>query len=253
MKRWLSPLSLGMVAVLVGGCQDGVGDSDFVEEETLRADVALVAADAMFEDLVLMQDPPVLALLGAGPELAGAEVAGSHTFSKQVRFFAEGGAEQDRYDPLLTASIEVVWDLARSAENAFWSASIQRHREMTVTGLLGAETQRTWNGTGTGVVARSRHPEEGVARTYDMSSEVQIEDVVRGVPRMDHPYPQSGTITRRIHVVVTKDGETMGERDVTAVITFDGTQFATVTVGPDSWKIDLSQGRVRDVLKRPRP
>lgn len=253
MKRWLSPLSLGMVVVLVGGCQDGVGDSDFVEEETLRADVALVAADAMFEDLVLMQDPPVLALLGAGPELAGAEVAGSHTFSKQVRFFAEGGAEQDRYDPLLTASIEVVWDLARSAENAFWSASIQRHREMTVTGLQGVETQRTWNGTGTGVVARSRHPEEGVARTYDMSSEVQIEDVVRGVPRMDHPYPLSGTITRRIHVVVTKDGETVGERDVNAVITFDGTQFATVTVGPDSWKIDLSQGRVRDVLKRPRP
>lgn len=252
MIRWVRSLSLvALVALGAAGCQDGVGDSDFVEEETLRADAALVAADAMFEDLVLMQDPPVLALLGAGPELAGAEVVGSHTFSKQVRFFAEGGTEQDRFDPLLTASIEVVWDLARSAENAFWSASIQRHRDMTVTGLLGMETQRTWNGTGTGVVARSRHPEEGVTRTYDMSSEVQIEDVVRGVPRMDHPYPLSGTITRRIHVVVT--GATVAERDVTAVITFDGTQFATVTVGPDSWKIDLSQGRVRDVLKRPRP
>jgi hypothetical protein len=250
MKRWLGLMSLGAVAVLASGCDDGIGDAEVIDEAAIRADAALVAADAMFEDLVLMQDPPVLALLGAGPELAGAEVAGSHTFSKQVRFFAEGGAEQDRFDPLLTAYIEVVWDLARSAENAFWSASIQRHRDMRVTGLLGVETQRTWNGTGTGVVARSRHPEEGVARTYDMSSDVIIANVVRGVPRVDHPYPLSGTITRHMKVVVTKADEVVAERDVTAVITFNGTKSATVTVGSDKWEVDLSQGRVKGIFRK---
>jgi len=252
--RWVRSLSLvAVVALGAAGCDDGVGDADVIDEEALRADAALVAVDGLFEDLVLMQEPPVLALLGAGPELAGAEAPGSVSFSKQVTFFDKDGAEQDRYDPLLTASIAVVWDLARSVETTFWSASIQRHRAMTVTGLLEVETQRTWNGTGTGVVARSRHPEDGVARTYDMSSDVIIANVVRGVPRVDHPYPLSGSITRNIDVRVTKDGEVVAERDVTAVITFDGTQFATVMVGPDSWKIDLSQGRVRGQLKKPRP
>ena len=250
MKRWLGLMSLGAVAVLASGCDDGIGDAEVIDEAAIRADAALVAADAVFEDLVLMVDPPILALPAATPDLGGAEAPGSVTFSRQVTFYDAAGAEQEKYDPLLTASIHVVWDLSRSVEHAFWSASVQRHREMRVTGLLGVETERTWNGTGNGIVARSRHPEEGIARTYDMTSDVLIANVVKGVPRVQHPYPLSGTITRHMKVVVTKADEVVAERDVTAVITFNGTQFATVTVGPDKWEVDLSQGRVKGIFRK---
>ncbi len=64
------------------------------------------------------------------------------------------------------------------------------------------------------------------------------------------PSPLSGSITRHFTVVATKDGETVGERDVTAVVTFNGTQFATVTVGTDSWEVDLSQGGLKGAFKR---
>jgi len=252
MKRWIGIVTLAAVAVLAVGCDDGIGDQEVIDEGGLRADAALVAADAMFEDLALMQDPPILALPGMFPNLAGSEAPGNVTFSRQVTFYDGDGNVQDRYDPLLTASIKVEWDLSRSVEHAFWSASVQRQREMMVTGLLGVETERTWNGTGSGVVARSRHPEEGIARTYDMSSAIVIDAVVRGVPRSEHPYPLSGSITRHMEVVVTKDGQVVAERDVTAVITFNGTQFATVTVGPDSWDVDLSQGRLKGILKKKR-
>ena len=250
MKRWIGVFALAAVAVLAVGCDDGIGDQEVIDEGALRADAALVAVDAVFEDLALMQDPPVLALPAGSPDLAGSEAPGNVTFSRQVTFYDEDGVEQERYDPLLTASIKVEWDLSRSVEHAFWSASVQRQREMMVTGLLGMESERTWNGTGGGVVARSRHPEEGIARTYDMSSEISIDAVVRGVPRSEHPYPLSGSITRHMKVVVTKDGQVVAERDVTAVTTFNGTQFATVKVGPDSWEVDLSQGRVRGIFKK---
>jgi hypothetical protein len=60
----------------------------------------------------------------------------------------------------------------------------------------------------------------------------------------------SGTITRIIHVVV-KEGETVvAERNKTVVITFDGTQFATMTVGDSTWQVDLSQRGVRGRFRK---
>ena len=51
-------------------------------------------------------------------------------------------------------------------------------------------------------------------------------------------------------IVVTENGEVIGERDVTSIITFDGTQFATVTVGEDSWQIDLAQRGLKNRFGR---
>ena len=121
---------------------------------------------------------------------------------------------------------------------------------MWITGLEGEETERTWNGVGSGDVFKSRHPDDGVTRTYDMETLAEHSDVVRKVPRAENPWPVSGTITRWIHVVVTENGEVIGERDVTSVISFDGSQFATVTVGEDEWQIDLAQRGLKGRLGR---
>ncbi len=251
MKTWIRTLAVVAVATLgTAACDDAVTPADTVDIQALRADVATVAAQAMFQDLSLMLDPPVLALSDGGP-LPTSDI--THTFKKVVTFYDAAGKKQNGYDPLTTASMNVVWDLKRSTEATFWSAEVERHRDMIISGLAGEETERTWNGSGTGKVERSRHPEGGVERTYDMEETLVTTNVVWGVPRAQNPYPKSGTITRRFEVVVTKDGEVVSERDVTVVVTFDGSQFATVKVGDDTWKVDLALGGLRAALRGKKP
>ena len=233
------------------GCETGTTDTDAFDDAALSADAALVAADGMFQDLAHMQSPGTWAGTGTAPEAVGIEIQGSRSFSKTVTFFDAEGNEQSRYHPETTAKMHVVSDLTRDVSHTFWSAEIERHRDMEVTGLAGPEpeTQRTWNGTGTGDVERSRHPEGGAVRTYEMESSAVITTVVRGVPRADHPYPISGSITRTIHAVITIDDvETV--KDIVATITFDGDNTAIMTIGEESWEIDLDDRGVRRMFQR---
>jgi hypothetical protein len=243
MKTWIKTFAAGATLALgLAACDDGA--PDLVDDAALRADAALVAADAMFQDLAVMQDPGGLGLLGGGPDLGPGDGGGIVSWTRDVTFLDEDGNEQSEYDPLLTASIHTVWHFSREASRTFWSADIERDRDMWISGLLGEETERTWNGTGSGDVFKSRHPEGELVRTYDMTSNAVHDNVVRRVPRAENPHPVSGTITRHIHVVVKEGDEVLGERDLTTVINFDGTELATVTVGEDSWTIDLSLGRL---------
>jgi hypothetical protein len=243
---------ISMMAVLALGaaaCEDGGTNTNAFDDAALRADVALVAADAMFQDLAHMESATVWAGTGFAPEASGIEIQGSRSFSRTVTFFDAGGTEQDSYDPLTTASMHIVSSLTREVTHTFWSAEIERHRDMTVTGLEGEETQRTWNGTGTGDVEKSRHPDGGPERTYDMTSSAVISGVVRGVPRSENPYPLSGTITRTVHAVITVDG-VEEVRDIVAVIEFDGDNTATMTVDGDTWEINLDEKGVMHRFQR---
>jgi hypothetical protein len=238
-----------MVALGAVACDDAGTAPDLVDEAALRADVALVAADGVFEDLSVMLAPVALSQAGTGPDLVSYGGQGSYTFSKEVTFFAEDGTVQDNYDTLLTASINVIWAFERTSEHSFWSAEIERNRDMTITGLLGEETVRTWNGDADADVYRSRHKDEAT-RTYDMEMEATHSDVVRGVPRADNPWPLSGTITRHVHVIVMEGDEVIGERDVTATVTFTGTQFVTMNVDGDEFEIDLAERGVKKKMMR---
>ncbi len=245
MRMWMRPFAFTAVLALgVAACEDGTTDTNAFDDAGLLADAALVAADGMFQDLAHMQSPTTWTGQGSAPEAAGIEIQGSRSFSKTVTFFDGDGFEQDRYDPETTASMHVVAHLTREVTHTFWSAEIERHRDMTVTGLEFTETERTWNGTSSGEIEKSRHPEGGVVRTYDMTSAAVITAVVRGVPRADNPYPKSGTITRTIHAVRTIDG-VEEVRDVVVTITFDGDNTATMTVDGESWEIDLNDRNVR--------
>jgi hypothetical protein len=253
MKTWMKPFAL--VAVLALGaaaCEDGTTDTNGFDEGGLIADAALIAADGMFQDLAHMQSPATWAGIGFGPEAGPIEIQGSRTFSRTVTFFPE-----DSYDPVTTTHMHIVSDLEREVTHTFWSAEIERHRDMTVSGLAGEETQRTWDGTGTGKVFKSRHPEGGAVRTYDMESSALITQVVRAIPRAENPWPLSGTITRTIKAVRTKEGEDPVERNLTVTITFNGTQFVKMLVddlsdadGPVEYDIDLAQRNVNRRFQR---
>ena len=247
MKTWMKPFAMMAVwAVAAAGCEDGTNDFD---DEGLIADAALVAADGMFQDLAHMQSPTSWGGSSVGPEAVPIEIQGSRNFSKTVTF-----SPGDSYNPLLTESMHIVSDLTREVTHTFWSADIARHRDMTVTGLVGEETERTWNGSGTGDVLKSRHPEGGAVRTYDMESTATHTNVVRGVPRAENPWPLRGTITRMIHAVRTKDGEDPVEKNLTVTITFNGTQNVKMLVddGTDvvEYDIDLAERNVKKRFQR---
>jgi len=164
---------------------------------------------------------------------------------REVTFFDAGGVEQAAFDRLLTASIHIVVDASGERDRPNWSGSVERHRDMWVTGLEGEETERTWNGTGENSVLRSRHVDTLPARTYDMTGSSTIDDVVVPHPRTDAAWPQSGTITRLVHILVLENDVVIREVDRTVVVVFDGTQYATMTVNGEVFTIDLAERRLR--------
>ena len=253
MKLWMKPFALRAVLALgAAACEDGTTDTGSFDDEGLIADAALVAADGMFQDLAHMQSPTVWGGIGSGPQPVGVEIQGSKSFSRTVTFFP--GPD---YHPETTTHMQIVSDLEREVTHTFWSADIERHREMEVSNLFGDETERIWNGIGTGEVFKSRHPEGGAVRTYDMESTAVFTQVVRGVPRAENPWPLSGTITRTIEVTRTEEGEEPVQKNITVTITFNGTQFVKMLVddlnddGPAvEYDIDLAERNVKKRFQR---
>lgn len=276
MKTWIGRLApLAFLVLAMSACQDGIITGDAaVDEEAIRAEAALVAADAMFRDLSLAGDPGLqgFGFGGAGhggwasawgQTMPGGPGGPCHskgpgkgfecpdlvregfTHSREVTFFDGDGNVQDAYDPLETASIELHLATEGSVEKTFWTATVERERTLVITGLEGEETAHTVNGTASGRTYRSRNPLEGTERSRDMTTTAEISDVVHAVPRQDNPYPLSGSITRHIQVVVMEDGEVVATREVTTVVTFDGTRYATLMVDGETYTIDLEKRGVK--------
>ncbi len=263
MKNLIRNTSLGAAVVLMAACNsDGIGPNPALSP-MLNRDVAQVAADIVGEDVDLMTDQA----LGDGPmgffSVASDEFAmrdcpfvngrfecppvtrGPLTFLRSFAFFDAQGGAQEAFDPLTTASANFVTSVEGEVSRDAWSASVSRDRDRTVSGLVGEETTRTWNGTGSGEISRSRHTDGEEARTYEMEYTSSTSNVVVGVPRADNPWPLSGTVTKNVTVTITggpRDGTTATR---TVVVTFNGTQFVTATVNGETFEIDLGNHRVR--------
>ena len=223
-----------LTTIALAACNDANGPS--AEDLALNEAVAAVAADGAIEDVQQM-----FFALGAEPALGASYDAAAppRNFSRTVTFYDAGGLVMDAYNAETTASINIVVEMSGDVERDGWTASVLRSRDLTVSGLAGAETSRTWNGTGTGLVSRSQHSDEHGDRSYDMSSSVVIADVVRNLPRDLNPWPMSGTITRSVTVTITTaDGVVTRER--TAVLTFNGTQFVILLVNGEEYEVDLA-------------
>ena len=230
-------LTLSLIAL--AACSDTAGlESSFEESSTL--DVAMVAADATIEE-----HGDLGRLFGGG---GGRPPGGDAT--RTATFFDAAGNEQEAHDPLTTASIHLVIESTHEFSRDSWTGTGTRSRDLWITGLEGEETSRTVNGTGAGSVTRSQHTDADGTRTYDMSSTSVMENVVHPVPRTDDAWPLSGTITRNmtINVVNGPDGDVTKTR--TVVITFNGTNLVTMTVGDETFEIDMSTRSDRHPFQR---
>lgn len=262
-----SSLAAFPVLLLLVGCSDTL-DPLSDEEQLVNLDVAQYVADATNDDIVAMTSEAEFAMRRGLHDVAGCQRwaffkvrcmprkfpgDGDLNITHEVTFYGpdvdnDGNLDpQEEYDSLTTEAINYVASIEGTREHTHngvqFSVTVNRQRDFTVSGLTGEETQRTWNGTGSADVNRARTSDEKGTRTYDMSSTTVVEDVVILVPRAG-TYPQSGTITRHVTVEVVDGLEdpTTRERDV--VIEFDGTQFATITLNGEVFKLDLETREV---------
>lgn len=252
-------------------CGDGATDPS-QDVPTLNADVAAAVADGVGEDVATMRDLnfglrtgllflPIGSLQArncpwnstSGWHECETRTVGPLTIERQYAFYNPAGTAQEHYDGDQTASIRVQrsvdGSIERVTDGGTLSGDIHHDRDLTVSGLQGNEQQRTWNGTGHSEISRTRVADGRGSRAYEMSADVEIDDVVVPHPNNEDqdPWPLSGTITKHVEGSVTVNGETRSfER--TVVITFDGTQFATATVtgtgGSGTFVIDLANRRL---------
>jgi len=232
------------VTLTVAACgREGTGPGD--PTATMDRDVALFAADAAGQDVELMRGPGGRFGLGLGANPGAFECTtverNGMTLTRTCAFFDASGTPQSAYDPVATESVVVHVEMTGSLDRGDWgSSSVSRIRDFTVKGLSGSETSATWNGTGSGTMSRIHQTRDGGEMQMDMSSTETATDVIIPVPRTETSWPLGGTITKFVSVTITggpRDGTTH-ERNVT--ITFDGTQFATVTVGDQTFTVDLA-------------
>jgi len=228
-------------------------------ESLVTLDVAMVAADALIEDVAELWLDIGVGI--EGPSAAPADTVkrqSSHVRTVTITFYDAEGNEQEAYDKVTTASVHKV--IERSGEKSrvnssgtkSWSSTISRIKDRTITGLEGDETTRTANGTGSSTVSKSRHSDVNGDRSYGMTSTSITTDVVHTVPRKENPYPLSGTITRDVTVVKIVNGQDNAKtRTRHVVITFDGTQFAHITVNGESFEVDLSARDGRHPVRKP--
>lgn len=198
------------------------------EMDLFNADVAVVAADGAMDGLRLMNDPNMHR--GGGP----------FDRTRTVTWYDENDVPQDAYDPDETAWMEIKVDVVGEASRQFWTANVERHSVMVVSNLLGEETYREFNGGGTEKVLRSHHSDEFGTRTYDITGEFSYDGVKAPVPGSEVPWPLEGTITRHMVVVITNGPNGDETRERTVIVTFNGTQFATISVNGETSELDLA-------------
>lgn len=255
---------VGALTLTFTACADSTGVDTL--DEALYQDMAVVAADATLEDVSTWSLPFEFGSAMGAPAgqpgapttpggMAPAGPGGHHGIgsslsgTRTVTFYAADGAEQDGYDALTTASISFILDVSGEVTREGWTASIARTKEMTVTGLEGEETHRTFNGEGTESVSGTRTLLDGTVRTHVMNGTFTYTDVVVPVPGSEPRYPISGTITRSMTVTISGP---RGERtrSVEMTITFDGDSTATLLVNGEAHEIDLTAQPGRHPLMR---
>lgn len=164
------------------------------------------------------------------------------TINRSFALFDAQSRPMQAFDHQLTASANVQWSLQGTVTRDNWSGTVNRSRDMTVSGMAGLETQRTWNGEG------SNHTEAQFTggagtRTYTHDVQTTVTNVVVAVPRaLNNPWPLSGTLTADVTSTRPRFGG--GTVDFTAVVTFNGTRFVPLDVGEREFCFDLAMRRV---------
>ena len=166
------------------------------------------------------------------------------TVVRSLAFFDANGAPMNHFDST-TASMDVQATLSGVVATTAGADTVNGSRDLTATGLLGHNTTRTWNGSGGGTHG-AYWSDSAATRTADVSYSSTFSNIVVNLPRSANPYPASGSISRVVtgSGVVTKGDSTRTiSISRTVGITFNGTEFVPMTVGSQTYTLDLATGK----------
>lgn len=255
-------LVVGATALfVVTACSDSTASNPAVNNNEATLDLAITAGDAIATDVGLLvageadgmtfttsaqrSDAPLHSTTGCslvdGRRVCTGTTDAGLTITRSFAFYDATDAIQTTFDPATTAKINFQMSLSGTVTRPHGTATITRERNMTLSGLAGAETQRTWNGTGAGTENSTATGDRGT-RTYVGATKDTTTNVVFTLPRSEHPFPASGTIMHRIDGTATFEGAQSGTRTITrrAVVTFNGTAIVPLQVGERSCTLNLT-------------
>ena len=258
----------GVIALALAACSgDGTGtDADLTLEES--TDAAQTVGDAVSEDVGQWFDgEATMGAGGVGPSVMaeGALALGDQcpfnastgrfvcppvvregiTINRSFALFNAQNQPMQAFDPQLTASANFQWSAQGTVTRDNWTGTVNRQRDMTVTGLAGLETRRTWNGEGSNHIEATFTGSAGT-RSYTHDVQTEVDDVVVAVPRaLNNPWPLSGTFTADVTSNRPRFGG--GTVDFTAVVTFNGTRFVPLDIGDRHFCLDLALRRLSDL------
>ena len=259
-----SALRLACIAglMLVGACSDPVTPAPAVDDDLATLDMAVSAGDAIAADVGFLIDgefggmrmvgplppPPPggdrpaldCSIADDGRHVCTGTGPGGLSITQSFAFFDAANAIQRTFDPVTTASINFQLAVSGTVSRDGHTATITRNRNHTLSGLAGEETQRTWNGTGTGSHNGSATGPRGT-RTYVMVEQDTTTNVVFALPRDVNRWPVSGSIVHRMSSTATMDGDRSGTRTINrrAVVTFNGTADVTLQIGDHTCALNL--------------
>ncbi|MGI9076677.1 MAG: hypothetical protein ACR2G6_05005 [Gemmatimonadaceae bacterium] len=165
----------------------------------------------------------------------------SMTISAEYALYDALGASQMTYNDITTASAQVWYKAFGNLVNPTGAADIDRVRTLTVNGLSGTESQRTFGGSGTDQASGTITGSPG--KTYVLSDTTIAPNVVYGIPLALNVWPRSGTLTTKSQLNVTELGVTT-TTNKSVVITFNGTRLVNMDVGSTGFTLDLATGGV---------
>lgn len=258
-------LLLAMMLVVIGCSEDStspVNDTEsmtLIEQENVADDFASTLADPEEGMLPLwmgeMGGVPLAAIDpkdGSVSTVADTVVRDNPflTVTRIRNFYDADGNMSDVYDSLTTVAVERLFSLVgdRVSPDSSRNMSIYHQDSTWVDGIQPESEQHTINGEGT------RHNEGSFeSRLHDASATMTSDynwvatDIVISTDRETYPFPLSGTIEvvgETYHYRTGPRGEIERSHTVNMVVTFDGTQYALVTMEDGTeYSVDLTQGR----------
>jgi hypothetical protein len=178
------------------------------------------------------------------------------TVTRTYQFRDAADTPTQSYDAANTASIFFTRTAdgtvtATNLNGVTWTGTTHRSQQSTVTGLLGDETQRVWNGIGQSHDTTD-YSGTGGSRHYAGATIETTRDVVMALPRASFPYPQSGTITRTVDFTLTAtngSGEITKAVSRTVNVTFNGTAQVPIQVNDVTCSLNLDTHRVSGCIR----
>jgi hypothetical protein len=257
----------------ITACGDSSGSTDpvgttAVSAQAVTLDVATVSGDAAKEDVETFRvnrgafgiaqatdferfgrwDPCPFDS-ATGRFVCADRTRGPFTNTRSYAYADVNGVAQRAYSASSTASANFKWSLTGAITKDRWTGSMSRTRDVTLSGLLGANSSVTVNGTGAGQRERTIFAADstGTTRTYEMQSSLAIANVVTPAIALPDAFPLSGTVTRTFTVTRTGTANGAGTFTRTSVVTFNGTQFVPLVVNGKAFTLNLVTGEVTPV------